>query len=96
MDGEKVKKKARKDMLQKAIDTGNKKFLPEWHNDNIEENGKTSIEILFDWLTVEQNGTKYLGAKDSRSQQTDGKTKTACHKEISDMIKNELGEFFMF
>ena len=51
---------------------------------------KSSIDILIDWLTTEENANKYFGGLD-----IDGKTsatrKEAYHHHIRDIIKKENG-----
>ena len=61
-----------------------------WDNDG-DENKKTSIDILIEWLTTEENATSYFGGLD-----TDGRTssnrKETYHHRIRNLIKKENGQ----
>ena len=61
-----------------------------WDNDG-DENKKTSIDVLIEWLTTEENATNYFGGLD-----TDGRTssdrKETYHHRIRVLIREENGE----
>ena len=60
-----------------------------WDNDG-DETSKSSIDVLIEWLTTEENSTNYFGGVD-----TDGRTssnrKETYHHRIRDYIKKENG-----
>jgi len=61
-----------------------------WNNDNIKESGLTSMSILLNWITVEENAMKYVHCKTSP-----GKTvidmRMDLVKSVSDEIFEKLG-----
>ena len=62
-----------------------------WDNDG-KENKRSSIEILIEWITTEENASKYFGGLDIEGK-TSATRKEAYHHHIRDIIKNENGEF---
>ena len=68
--------------------------IKSWDKDG-DENRKSSIEVLIDWITTEENASKYFGGLD-----IDGKTsstrKEAYHHHIRDLIKEENGKFIVY
>ena len=50
----KAKSKSKKELSNKR-----------WNTDHVKESGPTSMTILLDWLTTEENATKYLSCKAS-------------------------------
>ena len=56
-----------------------------WDNDG-NENSKSSIEVLVDWITTEENASKYFGGLDIEGK-TSATRKEAYHHHIRDLIK---------
>jgi hypothetical protein len=63
---------------------------PNWDKDG-STNTRSSIQILIDWLTTEENATKYFGGLD-KDGRTSSDRKESYHNYISEIIKNENGE----
>ena len=53
-----------------------------WHKDNITADGPTSLSILIDWISTEENARKYFGGKDPFTNATSSKTKTDYVKDV--------------
>jgi len=67
---------------------GNKR----WNTDHVKESGPTSMTILLDWLTIEENATKYLSCKASPGK-TVQDLKMQLVLPVSKKILEELGKF---
>jgi hypothetical protein len=52
----------------------------------------TSIQVLVDWLTMEENSSSYFGGKNSKGQ-TNGSRRETHHYAIAQLIKSENGMF---
>ena len=63
-----------------------------WDNDG-DANKKSSIQILIDWLTTEENASKYFGGLDIEGRTSTARKETY-HHHIRDLIKNENGKRF--
>ena len=50
----------------------------------------SSIEVLIEWLTTEENATNYFGGLDVDGQ-TNSNRKETYHHQIRDLIKEENG-----
>ena len=61
-----------------------------WENDGDEIN-LSSIQVLINWLTTEENCSKYFGGIDVNGR-TSANRKETYHHRIRDMIKDENGE----
>jgi hypothetical protein len=53
---------------------------------------KSSIEVLIDWLTTEENASKYFGGVD-KDGRTNSERRESYHILIRDLIKKENGKF---
>jgi hypothetical protein len=53
---------------------------------------RTSIQMLVDWLTTEENSSSYFGGKNSKGQ-TNGSRRETHHYAIAELIKAENGKF---
>jgi len=56
-----------------------------WNKDNVKESGPTSMSILLDWLTVEENALKYVHCKTSP-----GKTIIDMRMELVKGVSDEI------
>ena len=65
-----------------------------WENDGDSKGKRSSMIILIDWLTTEENCSKYFGGIDANGR-TNGNRKEAYHHHIRDMIKKENGKSTM-
>lgn len=61
-----------------------------WENDG-DDNKKSSIGVLIDWMSTEENCSKYFGGLDS-SGRTNGDRKEVYHLHIRDLIIAENGK----
>jgi hypothetical protein len=76
--------------LSKAKEASNDVGVYNWEKDG-NEHKKSSITVLIDWLTTEENATKYFGGSDKNGKTT-GLNKDAYHKIIRQQIMNENGK----
>ena len=66
--------------------------MSSWDNDGDTSEGvKSSIEVLVNWLTTEENCSQYFGGIDSNGR-TNGNRKEVYHHHIRDIIKLENGK----
>ena len=67
-----------------------------WDSDG-DDTSKSSISVLIDWMTTEENCSNYFGGLDSTGR-TNGNCKEVYHLYIRDLIKEENGktERFVF
>ena len=66
-----------------------------WDKDgNVNTNTMSSIDILIDWLTTEENASKYFGGVDMDGN-TNATRKEAYHHHIRDLIKKENGRLIL-
>ncbi len=87
------KESSRISKIRAAIESNNSDMLPRWDEDQVTENGPTSISILLKWICTEENGLAYLGAKDTKTGNTKGKTKESYHQKIARYIRQETGMY---
>ena len=66
--------------------------LQNWEKDGGEHN-KSSIDVLIDYFTTEENTNKYFGGLD-KDGRTSSNRKEAYHHHIRDLIKKENGKCF--
>ena len=64
-----------------------------WEKDG-GNNKRTSIQVLIDWLTTEENCSSYFGGLDTEGR-TSSTRKEAYHHRIRDMIEKENGKFYI-
>ena len=62
-----------------------------WDNDG-DEKVKSSIEVLINWITTEENASSYFGGLDIEGR-TSANRKESYHHLIRDLIKEENGKF---
>ena len=66
--------------------------LQSWDNDGNETMGiKSSIEVLIEWITTEENSSSYFGGLDPEGN-TNATRKEGYHHYIRDIIKEENGK----
>jgi hypothetical protein len=61
-----------------------------WDNDGT-SNRKSSMEVLIEWITTEENCSNYFGGVNEKGT-TNGNRKETYHYHIRDLIQNENGE----
>ena len=67
-----------------------------WDKDGNESKGiKSSIEVLIDWITTEENSSSYFGGLDPEGK-TNATRKEGYHHYIRDIIKAENGKYLSF
>ena len=75
-----------KDKIESTVNSG----VYNWDKDRTEDK-KSSIDILIDWLTTEENASKYFGGTDKNGK-TSGLKKDGYHKIIREKILKENGK----
>jgi hypothetical protein len=66
----------------------------QWDKDG-SSSQRSSIQVLVDWITTEENASSYFGGKNKKGK-TNGSRKETHHFEITNKIKNENGEYFIY
>ena len=79
--------------IRTAVEEDDPSKLPSWEKDWIVHDGPTSMSVLIDWITDENNGSAYFGAADKQTGNTKGITKGGYCNMIARIIKTKLGEF---
>ena len=64
--------------------------ISSWDNDG-DDTTKSSVAVLIDWMTTEENCSKYFGGLDANGR-TSANRKEAYHLYIRDEIKKENGK----
>ena len=59
------------------------------------ENKRSSVQVLIDWITTEENCSQYFGGLDADGR-TNGNRKDTYHYIIRDLIKIENGEILHY
>ena len=66
-----------------------------WEGDgSIDRTIRSSIDIMINWLTTEENASKYFGGLDKNGK-TNATRKEAYHYHLRDLIKKENGKYYM-
>jgi hypothetical protein len=65
--------------------------MKNWEEDGNEIN-RSSIKVLLDWITTEENASNYFGGVDKKGK-TNSNRKEAYHNHIRDLIKKENGKY---
>ena len=87
-----VKEEERLTSMRMAVEMDDPELLPRWDDDWIVRDGPTSMSHLLHWLSIEENGSAYLGAKDSTTGNTRGTTKDMYHVMIANYIRSQSGK----
>ena len=64
-----------------------------WDDDGTTAN-RSSIKVLLDWLTTEENASSYFGGVDAQGK-TNGNRKESYHHYLRELIKKENGTFML-
>ena len=78
---------------KKPKDVSEYATIKNWNDDGNEFN-RSSIKVLLDWLTTEENASSYFGGVDKKGR-TNANRKEAYHHHIRDLIKKENGMLFV-
>lgn len=78
--------------IKTAIATKNTRNLP-WDNDNLEPNGPTSISVLLEWLTDENNYNDFMGANSPNTGYTTGTKKEAYYQVVAEIIRQRTSKY---
>jgi hypothetical protein len=65
-----------------------------WNKDGVPGSVRSSTEILIDWMTTEENITKYYGGLDKNGK-TNADRRHHYHLVIKDMIQSENSKYFL-
>jgi hypothetical protein len=65
----------------------------QWDKDG-SSSQRSSIQVLVDWITTEENASSYFGGKNKKGKTT-GSRKETHHFEITKVIQKENGEYFI-
>ena len=76
-----------------AVSNGDSEYAAScsWDSDGSSKK-RTSIQVLIDWFTTEENCSSYFGGVDEQGK-TNGNRKDTYHYHIRDLIRNENGKY---
>ena len=79
--------------MREGVRLDDESLLPRWEDDWVFENGPTSMSVLVDWVSDENNASAYYGAADTNTGNTKGITKDGYHNMIAVYIRDKTGKY---